>query len=221
MNDKTLLLIIGFLLSTVLGGFWGFLLKRRSWQIETNHSIHKARFDEGTKFLDAISEQVGKRFFLLQRLFWAIEEGNEEKIIEREKVYYSAVIDWNSCFWKNRNKIRLLVNEDQANQFLNYQDDNKADNPSSLHYKFVVAHRAVLRAKADRQSLDLAQAEMYRLNWKCSVFLEKLTTEFLRRVTRLELLQVPAGPGAAELAASADAKKKAQQRTGAVKPHSA
>jgi hypothetical protein len=201
MSEKTLLLIVGFLLSTVLGGFWGFLLKKRSWQIETEHSIYKARFDEGEKFLDALSEQVGKRFFLLQRFLWAIQEDNQEKILEREKEYFSAVTDWNSCFWKNRNKIRLLVNEDQANYFLDYQDDNAGEEPTSLHYKFVVAHRAVLRAKTNRESLPDAETQVLELNWKCSVFLERLATEFLRHVANLQLLQVPSGPGAAELAA--------------------
>jgi hypothetical protein len=208
MSETTLLVILGFLLTTVLGGFWGFLLKKRSWQIETEHSIHKARFDEGTKFLDALSKQVGQRFFLLQRFFWAIEEGNEEKILEREKEYFSAVTDWNSCFWRNRNKIRLLVNENQANQFLDYRDDNAGEQPTSLHYKFVVTHRTVLRAKTNRESLPAAEAQVLELNWKCSVFLERLTTEFVRRVTNLQLLQVPSGPGAAELAAPADAAKR-------------
>ncbi len=203
-----MLVIFGFLLTTVLGGFWGFLLKKRSWQMETEHSIHMARFDEGVKFLDTLSEQVGKRFFLLQRFFWAIEEGNQEKILEREKEYFSTVTDWNSSFWRNRNKIRLLVNEDQANHFLDYRDDNAGDQPRSLHYKFVVAHRAILVAKTNRESLPAAQAQVVELNWKCSVFLERLTTEFLRRVTNLQLLQVPSGPGAAELAAPADSAKR-------------
>ncbi len=209
MSDKTLLLILGFLLTTVLGGFWGFLLKRRSWQIETKHSIHTAQFNEGTKFLEALSQQVGQRCFLLQRFLWAIEEGNQDNILEREKEYFLAVYDWNSCFWRNRNKIRLLINEDQANYFLDYRDDNAGGQPTSLHYKSAVAHRAVVGAKSARESISAAQIQVLELNWKCSVFLERLTTEFLRRVSSLQLLQVPTGPGAAELAASAGARRAA------------
>ena len=109
--------------------------------------------------------------------------------------------------WRNRNKIRLLVNEKQANSFLNYSDDNAGDNPTSLHYKFVTAHRAVLNAKASPQLSPIANKQVEELNWKASVFLERLTTEFLQRATQLQLLEVPTGPGAAEQAAPADAPK--------------
>jgi hypothetical protein len=63
MIEKTILLIVGFLFSGVLGGFWGYVLKRRSWAEETRHSLYQARYEEGTRFLDELSELVGRRFF--------------------------------------------------------------------------------------------------------------------------------------------------------------
>ena len=205
MNEKTSLLILGFLLTTVFGGFLGYWLKQRSWQIETEHSLHQARYDEGVRFLDALSDQVGKRFYLLQRLLWAIEEQDNEKMLDREREYFRSVVDWNSSFWRNRNKIRLLANEEQANAFLSYKDDNAGDHPTSLHYKFVAAHRDVMDAKSSRELVPIAGKQVEELNWKSSVFLEQLTTEFLHRATKLQLLEVPSGPGAAEQAAPADA----------------
>lgn len=67
------------------------------------------RYDEGVKFLDGLSDQIGRRFFLLQRLLWAIQEDDKGKILDREKEYFATVVDWNCSFWRNRNKIRLLV----------------------------------------------------------------------------------------------------------------
>jgi hypothetical protein len=211
MTEKTLLLILSFLLTTVLGGILGFFLKKRSWKFETEHSLHRARYEEGVAFLDALSEQIGKRFFLLQRYLWAIEQGNEEKTLDRENQYFTAVIEWNSSFWRNRNKIRLLINEAHANYFLNYRDDGAGDHPKSVHYKFVIAHRAVQNAKKSRDLCSAARKQVEELNWMCSVFLERLTTEFLQRATRLELLQTPAGPGAAEQAAPADVPQAARR----------
>lgn len=198
ITEKTILLILGFLFSTVLGGFWGYLLKKRSWQVETEHSIHRARFDEGTAFLDDISILVGKRLFLLQRVLWVIQEEQLEKIEEKERAYFSIVEEWNSKYWRNRNKIRLLVSEEQANYFLDYSDDNAKENPNSLHYKFVIAHRAVMKAKQNKTAIDYAVTQVTQLNWKCAVFLERLTSEFVRRATSLQLLQVPMTPGGAE-----------------------
>lgn len=201
MAERTLLLILSFLLTTVMGGFLGFFLKKRSWKLETEYSLYKARYDEGVAFLDTLSEQAGKRFFLLQRYLWALEESSEEKTLEREKEYFVAVVDWNSTYWRNRNKIRLLVNEAQANLFLDYRDDSAGNQPKSLHYKFIAVHRTVQNARTSRDLLPVARKQVEELNWECSVFLERLTTEFLKRATRLQLLQVPEGQGAAEQAA--------------------
>jgi hypothetical protein len=208
MDEKTLLLVLSFLLTTVLGGFWGFMLKRRSWQTETEHSIHQARFDEGTMFLDDLSELVGRRYFLLQRLLWSIQDGDNSKTLEREKEYFVTVCEWNSKFWRNRNKIRLLVGEDQANGFLNYRDDMAYEHPESLHYKFVVTHRKVMAAKSDNKLEPAAVIAVTELNWKCSVFLERLTSDFIKRAAALQLLQVPSGPGGAEQAVAADAERR-------------
>lgn len=204
MSEKVWLLILGFVLSTVIGGVLGYLLKQRSWEIETEHSLHRSRYEEGVKFLDQLSDQIGKRFYLLQRFLWTIDGHDEEKILDREREYFASVVDWNSSFWRNRNKIRLLANEEQANAFLSYDDDSAGDNPTSLHYKFVAAHRAAMNAKESRELIPIAKKQVEELNWKSSVFLERLTTEFLQRATKLQLLEVPAGPGAAEQAAPAD-----------------
>jgi len=85
MSEKIILLVLGFILTTVVGAFLGYLFKKRSWQIETEHSLYKTRYDEGVRFLDGLSDQIGRRFFLLQRLLWAIEEDSKEKIDDCEK----------------------------------------------------------------------------------------------------------------------------------------
>ena len=201
MQEMILLLLLGFVLSSLLGGLWAFILKRRSWAEETRHALYQARFTEGSKFLDDLSELIGRRFFLLQRLWWAIEEQDEEKVSACEKAYFPVVEQWNAQFWKNRNKIRLLVGEKQASSFLNYDDDHAGDEPQSLHYKFVIAHRKVMAAKRDRAKVSSAAKYVTELNWKCSVFVEQLTAVFVSRAASLQLLEPPTGPGAAEQAA--------------------
>lgn len=201
LSEKTLTLAFGFLITTVLGGLLGYLLNRRSWQIQTQHEIYRARFDEGIGFLDEISILVGRRFFALQRFFWAIQDASVEKIAEREREYFLVVAEWNAQFWRNRNKIRLLVGEGQANRFLNYSDDSAGDLPTSLHYEFVLAHRKAMEVKANPGLAIEAKAEIERLNRKCSVFLEQIASDFLERAATLQLLKLPTSPGGAEMAA--------------------
>lgn len=202
--------LLASVLTGVLGALLGYYLRLRSWKFEGRHAIHRARFDEGSKFLDGLSDMVGKRFFLLQRLLWALESGDEKIMRRREREYFVEVVQWNACFWKNRNKVRLFVGDVQADEFLDYADDRRGNSPRSLHYTFVVAHRAVLAAKSDRAALGDAVLRTVRLNWRCSVFLERLTADFLRRAAALQLMDIPTAAGGAERAAAAAAASGAQ-----------
>ena len=49
-----------------------------------------------------------------------------------------------------------------------------------------------LAAKSDPTILPKAEEAVTTLNWKCSTFLERITTDFLARATSLSLLKVPA-----------------------------
>jgi len=86
----------------------------------------------------------------------------------------------------------LLVDDVQANAFLDYKDDLNQDSPQSLHYLFVKAHRYVQKVKAQTGSATEAQVAVDDLNWACSTFLENLTTSFLDKATSLQLLKSPA-----------------------------
>lgn len=97
------------------------------------------------------------------------------------------------------------MSEEQANHFLDYSDDNAKDKPKSLHYNFVIAHRAVMEAKQNKTAIGKAVTQVTQLNWKCSVFLERLTSEFVQRATSLQLLKVPITPGGAEQMRQPDA----------------
>jgi type II restriction/modification system DNA methylase subunit YeeA len=131
---------------------------------------------------------------------WSIQGGEQEKTEERERDYILSVVDWSSRYWKYRNKIRLLVSEEQAKRFLDYEDDYAPENPNSLHYMFVLAHRKVMQYRSSQERAAEADAAVVNLNWKCSLFLEQLTTGFIKKAAALQLLQIPTTPGGAEVA---------------------
>lgn len=109
--EKVILLFAGFLLTTIGGALWNFFLNKSSWERQSKQELHRNIYKEGTQFFDDLSVLIGKRFFFLQRYLWAIESKEQEKIEEREKEYYEIVKEWNSKFWLNRNKIRILIGE--------------------------------------------------------------------------------------------------------------
>ncbi len=190
IDSKFFLLFAGFVLTTVAGGILTFYFQKRNWRRQACIDLYKKKYDDGIKFLDDLSELIGKRLFFLQKLIWAISDKDDERLVRVEKEYFEIVNIWNINYYKNRNKIRLLVNEIVADIFLDYNDDLKLDDPTSLHYKFVITHRKVMNAKMDNSKLKDALTSVEKLNWSCSSFLEKLTTEFSKRAEKLELLDI-------------------------------
>jgi hypothetical protein len=190
-KQSTRAIVFGFILTTIGGAYVTWLLSTRSWPRQTRIDLFRKRYDEGTVFLDDFSRAVGRRFFLMQRLLWAMGGPDPERIQRLEREYFEAVTAWNASYWVYRNKIRLLVDDAYANAFLDYQDDFRGEHPQSLHYLFVKAHREVQKANTGELSKDDAQSAVDNLNWACSSFLENLTTSFLNRATSLQLLRVP------------------------------
>ncbi len=183
------LLAIGFVLTTIAGGILTYFFQKRSWIRQAYLDLYKKKYDDGTKFLDELSELIGKRLFFIQRFVWAISDGDKERIDRIEKEYFDVVKIWNINYYRNRNKLRLLVNEGTADIFLDYNDDARPNDPHSLHYKFVLTHKKVMASKVDTSKIVSALKNVDLLNYSCSSFLEKMTSEFASRAEKMQLLE--------------------------------
>jgi hypothetical protein len=104
-----------------------------------------------------------------------------------------VVVRWNNSLRSNRNRIRLLIGEREADEFLDYGDDARPASPHSIHYQFVAAHRAVMDSKSYDERTPKAQEIVTQLNYSISIFLERLTTKFSRRANSLAILELPFG----------------------------
>jgi hypothetical protein len=185
-------LLAGFVLTTVIGGVLAYLFQSLSWRRQVRIDLFRQRYVEGTQLLEQVSSMVDKRYFRLQRLLWVISDhAPPEKIAEREKEYFEAVVEWNEKLRSIHNRLRLLVDDSAALQFLDYGDDYRQEAPQSLHYRFVKAHRAVLKAKDDSALATSAKEEVDRLNWSLSRFAYDVTTLFMARASSLQLLRAP------------------------------
>ena len=169
--------------------------QRLSWQRQVRLDLFRQRYAEGTQLLEQLSSMVDKRYFRLQRLIWSIADGSpQETISTREHEYFEAVVEWNEKLESVHNRLRLLVGESVALQFLDYADDCRPDDPQSLHYRFVKAHRAVLKAKDDLPLALSAKQEVDSLNSAVSRFAFDTTTLFMARASALALLRAPSSP---------------------------
>jgi hypothetical protein len=188
------LVILGFVLSSLLGGLVAYLFQQLSWRRQAKLDLYGQRYRDGNEFLDRLSSRIDRRYFALKRLLWAVEEDAEPgKLAARERAYFKTVIEWNNNLRAMHNRVRLVIGEAEALAFLDYEDDYRQEDPRSLHYQFLLAHRALMQAKADRSLLDVARREADRLNWTLSSFLYDVTTLFAARANSLALLRVPDG----------------------------
>jgi hypothetical protein len=194
-------LLASFALTTIAGGALAYLFQSLSWRRQVRLDLFRQRYSDGWQLLEQLSSMVDRRYFRLQRLIWAIADGAApETVAVREREYFEAVIEWNEKLRSFHNRVRLLIGDNEALQFLDYADDFRQDEPQSLHYRFVRAHRMVLRAKDEPAWASTAKEEVDRLNWSVSRFAYDTTTLFMTRASSLALLR-PATPQSAEIKA--------------------
>ncbi len=136
-------------------------------------------YTDGLQLITELSSAIGQRYFQMQRYLWSIEEASIEHSLTIEREYFKTVAEWNATYWMQRNRIRIIFGEQQADLFLDYRDDGNPTNPRSLHYQFVRTHQQILAAKNHTLAIHDAQQAVDELNVACSVFLETITTHFL------------------------------------------
>ncbi len=188
LNSNLGLLIVGFVFTSILGGSLSWWFQHLSWERETRFELYSKRYDEGIIFLEDLSNLTDRRLYWLQQWLWAIE--GKGKLEEIESEYFKVGDEWNTRLRTNRNKIRLLIGERYANDFLHLANESKMNKTESIHSFFVKVHLLVLDVRAKRIKAAEAQLEISNLNRTCTKFLEELTNAFLKRASALQLLEV-------------------------------
>lgn len=95
---QIVLLVVGFLLTTVVGGFLSYLYQRRSW--------HAQRLDEqrdaAMNVFQDISRTLDKRLYCMRRVDWALARGEAGETLEKAwDPYRQIVVDWNENINRN------------------------------------------------------------------------------------------------------------------------
>ena len=162
--------------------------------VETRNTpgLFRRRYDEGVNLLEELGKLIGRRYFALRQMLWTIERRlDKQHLTEDARSLNEATEEWNNRLRMSRAKIRLLAGETRADQFLAYSDDGGKAGQSSLHRAFVDAHQAVVDLSEGKGSIEKAELAVRDLDRACSDFLERLTDDFLRRASSLEILEIP------------------------------
>jgi hypothetical protein len=183
-------LIVGFVLTTVVGGVIGAWFQRAAWRRQARLELLKQAYVDVNDLFADVSNLVDARYFRLYRWFLCVQDNDaEERIADRERRYLDVVASWNEELRVRHNRIRMHLGEDRALAFLDYADDFRQDEPHSLHYRFLKPARLVQAARRDRSVVPMALEEINKLNWALTAFANDTADEIMRRATSLQLLR--------------------------------
>jgi hypothetical protein len=183
-------LILGFVLTTVLGGLLGAGLQRAQWNRQARLEIAKKNFSDAGELVDAVLDLTDRRYYHLYRWYSSVRDQDpNERVAEREQQYFLHVHEWNESLRSHHQGLRRHLGVAHALSYLNYQDDLDLQHPTSLHYRFVLATKLVRRAASDANAADRAWSEIERLNWHLTEFAQEASTALMHRSQSLGQLR--------------------------------
>lgn len=118
--EKIIFLVIGFLLTSVVGGALGQHFQNRTWH-QNHKDFHQHSEKESARTLfDELSITSGTRLYQMKRYLWAIE-GNMDKAIQKERwiLYQGTLNDWNYNLLRNMALLEYSFGEDMRKIFNN------------------------------------------------------------------------------------------------------
>jgi len=174
----------------LIGIFVGYALSSKREDRNISRELSLQRYREGQELFDELIMAAGKRFTALQRWLWSVEDPSMYADRSVRDEYFLLVQHWNASTWSFRARLRIHLGDDVAVRFLDYEDDHRQE-PRSLHYQFVFAHRAVLAAEADSSTVAEARGRVERLNHAWSRFADDIAVELAHRARAHQLLSEP------------------------------
>ena len=97
MANQVVLLVLGFVLTTVVGGVLGYYFQRRTWDANRRESERSA----AAKVFDDISRVMDERLYRMRLLYWGLRSGDTNRIAAAMAEYRATLVKWNDNLNRN------------------------------------------------------------------------------------------------------------------------
>jgi hypothetical protein len=99
VGDQILLLVVGFVLTTVAGGALGYYFQRRTW----NANRREAERQEAATVFGEVSRLMDRRLYRMWSLLWRLDPGpeNEQRLPDDLTAYRDLLREWNDSLNRN------------------------------------------------------------------------------------------------------------------------
>jgi Putative peptidoglycan binding domain len=110
MGGDLLLLFVGFLLTSVLGGLLGYLFQGRSWAHQHEVQRRDQERQQALRTFEEVSRLLDRRLYRVRRLYWAARSralgtGDAADLAAAQAGYREVLFEWND----NLNRTLALV----------------------------------------------------------------------------------------------------------------
>ena len=97
-----LLLLAGFVLTTVAGGLLGYWLQNRTWKHQERSRIRQAELEAARDFYEELSRLLDRRLHRMRQLDWRLDRpGLRGEVDEQLSRYREILDDWNGILNRN------------------------------------------------------------------------------------------------------------------------
>jgi peptidoglycan hydrolase-like protein with peptidoglycan-binding domain len=110
MGRDLLPLVVGFLLTSVLGGLLGYLFQRRTWEHQHDMQQRDQERQQALKTFEEVSRLLDRRLYRMRRLYWAARSralgtSDRAELASALAGYREVLVEWND----NLNRTLALV----------------------------------------------------------------------------------------------------------------
>jgi hypothetical protein len=103
ISNQIILLLLGFILTTVIGGLLGSYFQNRNWKHQNQIKLIEAERATATKVFESLSSLMDRRVYRMMQLNWKIRDDSiDGEMLEKYMEKYRDVLyEWNDNLNKN------------------------------------------------------------------------------------------------------------------------
>ena len=95
MGDQVALLMLGFVLTTVLGGLLGYVFQRRAWSHQFEVQRRSAERQAAASALYELSSLLDKRRYRMLLVYWRLDRHDHDELEDAVTAYRAVLEEWN------------------------------------------------------------------------------------------------------------------------------
>jgi hypothetical protein len=106
VEQQLLPVIVGFVLTGVIGAFLGYQLQNRAWAHQHEVQRHDEERRKAVETYEQVSVLLGRRLYRMRRMYWAVTDGGDgtgvpgEDLASARAEYRDVLAEWNDNLYR-------------------------------------------------------------------------------------------------------------------------